>query len=212
MSGCSKKDDTGEGKRETEKETILLELRDTEESNDTTEANHSKEEEESAENILNDKTDEILHYDFVLKNLQGREQNITLDNGQLTFEGIDKPLILINFFATWCHPCRAELPYLSQLKTKYRKELTVIGVLVNDEQNSTEFGKFLKKYGVKYFVSLTKENDLLAEQIVKSLGLPENYSIPLSILYKNGKLYRYYEGAMPMKMLDNEIRQARKER
>ena len=148
---------------------------------------------------------------FVLTNADAKELNVTLDGDRVTFSSINKPLVMINLFATWCPPCRAELPYLEQLRKKHAKKLAVIGILVNDDQNSTQLHYFMKKNKIHFFISNTKENSALTKQLVEGLGLSENFPIPLSLLYINGKLYRYYEGAMPIEMMENEIKQARKQ-
>ena len=91
------------------------------------------------------------------------------------------------------------------------KDLFVVGVLVNDEQNSTQLRRFMEKYDVSYFISHVSDNNDLAAVVIKKLKLPENFPIPLSVLYKDGRLYRYYEGAMPIEMLENELMQAIKQ-
>ena len=145
---------------------------------------------------------------FVLTDVDGRDLNITVDGDTMIFQNIEQPLLLMNFFATWCPPCKGELPDLSHLQKKHVKELFVVGVLVNDEQNSTQLRRFMEKHNANYFISHSSDNDELAKEIIRRLKLPENFPIPLSILYKNGKLYRYYEGAMPIEMIENELKQA----
>ncbi|WP_456451751.1 TlpA disulfide reductase family protein, partial [Hydrogenimonas sp.] len=53
---------------------------------------------------------------------------------KLTDEGADfnvtEPIVMIDFFATWCPPCRAEIPHLVNLQNKYAGKLKIIGVLV----------------------------------------------------------------------------------
>lgn len=147
---------------------------------------------------------------FLLKDIDERELNITASGKDFQFDNIDQELVLINLFATWCPPCKGELPDLSRLQRKYAKELFVVGILVNDETNSTQLRAFMEKYGANYYISYTNANSALAEKITKNLGLPENYPIPLSILYVNGKLFRYYEGAMPIEMMENELKKALK--
>lgn len=148
---------------------------------------------------------------FTLTDIDERDLTLTIEGNTATFRNIVQPLVLINFFATWCPPCRAELPDLSQLQKNHAKELFVIGVLVNDEQNSTQLRLFMKTYGANYFISHTKDNENLTAHIIKKLKLPENFPIPLSILYRNGKFFRYYEGAMPIEMIENELKQALKQ-
>ncbi len=154
--------------------------------------------------------EEAVH-SFVLTDVDGRDFNITVDGDTMIFHDIEQPLLMMNFFATWCPPCRGELLDLSQLQKKHMKDLFVVGVLVNDEQNSTQLRHFMEKYDANYFISHASDNNDLAATVIKKLEIPENFPIPLSILYKNGKLYRYYEGAMPIEMIENELKQAIKQ-
>ena len=144
---------------------------------------------------------------FFLKDIDDRELNITIGEKEIESRDIDQSLILLNFFATWCPPCRGELPDFSQLQRKYAKDLFIIGILVNDEQNSTQLRSFMERYGANYFISYSKTNDELSAQVIRDLNLSENFPIPLSVLYNNGKFYRYYEGAIPVEMMENELRQ-----
>lgn len=69
-----------------------------------------------------------------------------------------KPL-LINFWARWCAPCRAEIPELVELRAAYAKRgLNVIGIGV--EENGEAIADFLKAYEVNYPVGLGKEKAL----------------------------------------------------
>jgi len=177
----------------------------TEDANRSEETNRSKDINQSSL-----KAEELAH-SFVLTDVDGRDLNITVIGDTMTFQNVEQPLLLMNFFATWCPPCRGELPDLSQLQKKYMKDLFVVGILANDEQNSTQLRRFMHKHDVSYFISHASDNNDLAAVVVKKLKLPENFPIPLSVLYKNGRLYRYYEGAMPIEMLENELMQAIKQ-
>jgi len=147
-------------------------------------------------------------HSFILTDIDERELNITIKGRQIFSRDIDQSLLLLNFFATWCPPCRGELPDLSQLQRKHAKDLFIVGILVNDEQNSTQLRHFMEKYGANYYISHAEANNDLATLTIKELNISENFPIPLSILYKNGEFYRYYEGAMPIEMMENELKQA----
>ena len=70
-----------------------------------------------------------------------------------------RKLILVNFFATWCPPCRHEIPVLENYYSRYKnKGFLVIGV----DMNSTPFGVagFLKSYEVSYPVTSATYNEV----------------------------------------------------
>ncbi len=145
---------------------------------------------------------------YRLVDIDNNEQNITTLHKTITFHNIRKPLILIHFTSTWSPPSRAQLPILSKLQKKYSKNLFVLGILVDDKQESAKFRYFMKKFNANFFISNSKDNTSLTSFIIKSLDLSDNFPIPLSVLYINGEFYRFYEGAMPIEMMDYEIREA----
>ena len=147
---------------------------------------------------------------FRLADINNNEVNISIENNNTVFNDVKSPLVLVNFFATWCPPCRGELPYLSRIQKKYSNNLFVVGVLVNDDQNSSQLRDFMELYSANYYISDAGDNTGFAKHVIKTLQLPENFPLPLSVLYSKGKLYRHYEGAMPIEMLESEIKQALK--
>jgi hypothetical protein len=67
---------------------------------------------------------------------------------------------------------------------------------------------FLKKQTINYFISNSQENDTFAVELLKGLNIEENFQLPLTILYKNGKYYAHYEGAVPIEMIEYDIKKA----
>jgi thiol-disulfide isomerase/thioredoxin len=63
-------------------------------------------------------------------------------------------VVLVNFWATWCGPCRAEIPDLVALQTKYRDRLVVIGVS-EDEGSVDKVRDFASQYKVNYPIVMT---------------------------------------------------------
>src|SRR5215470_50903 len=58
---------------------------------------------------------------------------ITLDAKLLSLTDYKGKVILLNFWATWCGPCRAEIPDLVELQDKYKDQLQIIGLVVDDD-------------------------------------------------------------------------------
>ncbi len=156
------------------------------------------------------KEPEPIPQTFILTDISESDLNITLYKDQIISKDINKPLVLLNLFASWSPPCKGTLSNISRLQKKYQKDLLVVGVLVNDDLNRTGVQDFMKKYDTKFYISYAKDNTSLATYITKILKLPENFPIPLSILYKDKEIFRYYIGAMPIEIMDNELKQALK--
>ncbi len=148
---------------------------------------------------------------FTLSDIQQNQHTLTVSNQKMAFHNVDQSIVIINFFSTWCSSCRAEIPYLSDLQKKYKKRVFIAGILVNDEQSDDTIKQFISKNHANYFISNSKQNDIFTSKLIKELQLPENFSIPLTVIYKEGNYYTHYEGAVPVEMIDHDIQQAIKE-
>ena len=62
--------------------------------------------------------------DFTLKNVQGRDVSLRQHRGRV---------VLVNFWATWCPPCRTEIPWLMELQERFGTELVVLGVAMDED-------------------------------------------------------------------------------
>jgi len=79
--------------------------------------------------------------------------------GQLSLASLRGQVVLINFWATWCGPCRQEMPLLEQIYQRYRGlGFTLLGV--NVEEDSAELEQFLRDTPVSFPVLLDQGNDV----------------------------------------------------
>lgn len=148
---------------------------------------------------------------FTLNDIDNKKYTIHFKEKRIKIENISQNLILVTFFATWCPPCKGQLPYLSDLGKKYKKNLFIAGILVNDaNKKPAELKSFLKKYTIDYFISNSKENDLFTKELLKGLKIRNNFQLPLTVLYKNTKYYAHYEGAIPIEMIEYDLKNAMK--
>jgi thiol-disulfide isomerase/thioredoxin len=127
-----------------------------------------------------------------LKDLDGK----TVDLAQL---GQGKP-VLVNFWATWCGPCRFEIPMLNELHRKYGpKGLVIVGISTDDE-GATIVKPFMKEIPMEYTTYL-KNGD--TEE--KFGGI---WALPTSIFYdKNGKQIDKFLGVQPREVFEQKIQQ-----
>jgi len=149
-----------------------------------------------------------LSFSFI--DIKNRELNVTTIDSRVITPQIRQPLVLFNLFSSYCKPCMGQMPYLNELQRIYQNDLFVVGVLIPTKEDKKSVARELKESLIEYYISYSKDNSLFINYISRALELPQKFAIPLSILYKNGKLYRYYEGAIPMEMLEIEIKNARK--
>ncbi len=105
--------------------------------------------------------------DFSLKDMNGAR--VTLSSY------LGRPLI-VNFWATWCGPCKQEIPALVDLTTKYQAQhLTVLGVSIDDTPNQLK--PFVAEYKMNYPVLVGKGHDDLFKAYDAEFGIPVSWFV-----------------------------------
>src|SRR6059036_1197507 len=86
--------------------------------------------------------------EFTLQSLDGKTVHLS------DFRGKG---VLLNFWATWCQPCKIEMPWFAELQNRYGPQgLQIVGVAM-DDASPEDIGKFAKELGVNYPVLIGKE-------------------------------------------------------
>ena len=76
-----------------------------------------------------------------------------LNGKELSLEAYKGKVVLLNFWATWCGPCRAEIPSLIRIQEAYKDRLQIIGMDVDDDEG--QLRAFVKDQGINYPVAMT---------------------------------------------------------
>ncbi len=115
-------------------------------------------------------------------------------------------VLLVNFWATWCGPCREEFPALVRLDRAYRARGLSLAVISMDEPESVPaIRQFLKFQGAPFGSYLRDFHDFPA--LVDSINPAWGGGIPATFLYDGqGNLARSWEGATPFEELDRCLR------
>lgn len=105
-------------------------------------------------------------------------------------------IVLLNFWATWCAPCRGEIPYLVGLSEKYKtKNLKIVGVNV-DSEDLNLVKKFIKDFKIDYTVLLTVSGSLLSQQ----------KAVPMTLLIdEESRLVKKYVGAVEGSLFEKDV-------
>tara|TARA_Y100000590_G_scaffold461246_1_gene622393 strand:- start:1083 stop:1685 length:603 start_codon:yes stop_codon:yes gene_type:complete len=130
--------------------------------------------------------------DFTLKSINA--------DSIYTLSKLHEKVILINFWATWCGPCRMEIPDFNELYEKYsRDKFEILSISISD--TADQLKNFLKAYDIHYPILYGNQREM--QKIIIDYG--GVYSIPMSFLIgKNNQIKRVYPGAI-LKQYDQNM-------
>src|SRR5437016_7272050 len=127
--------------------------------------------------------------DFKLTGLDGKPVTLADSKGKV---------ILLNFWATWCGPCRAELYDLIDLQAKYKERFQILSLIVDDDDPGT-IQAVVEKYGINYPVALAP-NDIRM-QYGGIAALPTSF-LPDT----EARIVQKHEGLRDPRLYETEIR------
>ena len=116
----------------------------------------------------------------------------SMSDSVYVLENLKGKVVLINFWATWCSPCRMEIPDFNDLYDKYHeKGLEILGISISDTKE--QLGDFLKAYKVNYPVLYGNGTEM--QKVLFDYG--GVYSVPVSFLIdRENNIKRVYPGAI----------------
>src|ERR1043166_6906898 len=121
-----------------------------------------------------------------------------LDGAQLSIASMRGKVVLLNFWATWCGPCRAEIPDLIALQDRYKGRLEILGLTV-DEDDAGSIKNFVAQSGINYHVGMAP-----TEVRMKYGGIA---ALPTSfVLDTEGRVVQKHEGLRDPVLYEAEIR------
>ena len=125
----------------------------------------------------------------------------TLDGKSMQLSELRGKAVLLNFWATWCTPCRIEMPWLVELQNQYGPQgLQIVGVAMDDSSRA-DIAKFAKDMGVNYPVLLGKE--AVGDAYGGVPALPESFFIG-----RDGKIVDKIMGLKSKVEIEDSIRKA----
>ena len=148
---------------------------------------------------------------FELFDTKKETHTATVSKEGLIFQNNEKPIVLVQFFATWCAPCIGEIAYLNDLQVTNQEELFVVGVLTRDTIDTSALNTFEEEHHIKYKILQSEGDDTLGNSIAQELDIQGTFPIPLIVIYLNGKYYTHYEGSVPVEMVKYDIKQAKQQ-
>jgi thiol-disulfide isomerase/thioredoxin len=121
-----------------------------------------------------------------------------VDGKVVTSDQFKGKVVVIDFWATWCPPCKAEIPGYVRLQKKYAADgLVFIGVSV-DEDGPAVVKKFMKEYGINYTIVMA------SEEMVGAFSPIEGYPTTF-IIDRDGNIRDKKLGSKPTEDYEKEI-------
>ncbi|MGN7478815.1 peroxiredoxin family protein [Solibacillus silvestris] len=132
--------------------------------------------------------------DFTLYNMEGKP---------LTLSDLRGKRVVLNFWATWCPPCEAEMPHMQKYYDKYRKKdnVEIVGVNLTYEKEKVErVEQFLKSYDITFPVVLEIDGSVSYQYEI--MTIPSTYMIDTE-----GKIQKKIVGPLDLDALRENVMQ-----
>ena len=103
----------------------------------------------------------------------------TLTGDSVATSSLAGKVVLLNIWATWCAPCRQEIPYLQSLYERHQADgLEIIGVSVDARGEDDAIAAFAKEFGMSY--PIWRDPDERIQSLYLAVGVPASYLIDRS--------------------------------
>jgi cytochrome c biogenesis protein CcmG, thiol:disulfide interchange protein DsbE len=127
--------------------------------------------------------------ELTLTDTQGSSRSLLDYRGQV---------VLVNLWATWCQPCKQEMPALQSFYNKHREQGFVV-IAINDGDPTADVLQFVKDYHLTFPVWLDPTY-IATEQAFKTLNLPSSF-----VIDRSGMIRLQWVGGISRKMLDQHV-------
>ena len=129
------------------------------------------------------------NFDFTMKDVDGNQVSLASYKGKV---------VLLNFWATWCGPCKAEIPGFVRLQEKYRDQLVIVGYSVDDTAEKAK--AYAAEYKMNYPILLGEGREDVQDAYGPIWGIPASF-----IISKDGKVCRKHMGIAPKAVFEKEV-------
>jgi cytochrome c biogenesis protein CcmG/thiol:disulfide interchange protein DsbE len=128
---------------------------------------------------------------FTLKDMNGADVRLADLKGKV---------VLLNFWATWCGPCRLEIPWFVELQEKYRDQgFRIVGISVDDPPEALP--PFAKQFKINYPIVVGLDREDVQKAYGPIFGVPITF-----IIDRNGRICKKHVGPASKQQFESEIK------
>lgn len=135
-------------------------------------------------------TGKVAPLNYTVKDMNGADVHLASFKGKV---------ILLNFWATWCHPCKEEIPDLITLQNQYKDDIVVLGFSVDDKPE--ELREYAAQYKMNYPVLVGAGHENIQEAYGPMWGVPVTV-----IIGRDGRIAKKQSGIRTLEQFDREIK------
>ena len=135
-------------------------------------------------------TGKVAPLNYTVKDMNGADVHLASFKGKV---------ILLNFWATWCHPCKEEIPDLITLQNQYKDDIVVLGFSVDDKPE--DLREYAAQYKMNYPVLVGAGHENIQEAYGPMWGVPVTV-----IIDRDGKIAKKQSGIRSLEQFDREIK------
>jgi cytochrome c biogenesis protein CcmG/thiol:disulfide interchange protein DsbE len=122
-----------------------------------------------------------------------------LDGRPISTASLHGRVVIVSFWATWCPPCREEIPEMISLANRFGDKLQIIGVSEDDDATPEEVREFAANENINY--PIVMGNSGISSEFGSVAALPTTFLVDT-----NGQIVQKHVGLYPMSIYDAEIR------
>lgn len=173
----------------------------------------------SKEEVVNDFVfDEFKRGEkLALQSINGTTLTLVRAEKGFFVEGEKDKVLMMDFFGTFCAPCKEEAAHLTQLYKKNAKEFILIGLTHFEDVSDEVVQKFASDYGAFYFLSNSKQNARIIAQVLKDINYQNMEQLPFKVVFKNGNYQsvqdfwnkggrvNFYLGKVPTELMQEDL-------
>ena len=121
-----------------------------------------------------------------------------LDGHVISTASLQGKVVLLNFWATWCPPCREEIPMMTDLQNRFKDKLQIVGISM-DDSSADEVKQFTEEMKIDY--QIVMGSSTLSQEYGGVPALPTTF-----VVNRDGRIVQKHEGLYPIEVYDSEIR------